>query len=151
MKWSMNHFSGQVMRSTIHTCCSQSSGSSRGLAVCSRCEVSVGGRARRRTHTASVEKRHWNTHIKGERCEKKQLQTFSQSSVRTTGGITNVVSRKRLACCSVGDVHLNTIDFIAVPAPAGTNSADLIDQGPLHCKFNKTAENPRHGVPASPG
>lgn len=67
---------------------------------------------------------------------------LSQASVLTTGGMTNVVLRKRLACCSVGDVHLNTIDFIPVPAPTGTNSADLIDQGPLHCKLNKTAETP---------
>lgn len=59
---------------------------------------------------------------------------LSPASVLTTGGMTNVVSRKRLACCSVGEVHLNTIDFIPVPAPTGTNSADLIDQRPLHCK-----------------
>lgn len=65
---------------------------------------------------------------------------LSQASVLTTGGMTNVVSRKRLACCSVGEAHLNTIDFIPVPAPTGINSADLIDQGPLHCKLNKTAE-----------
>lgn len=80
--------------------------------------------------------------LKGVRWERFQLPVLSQSSVLTTGGITNVISRKRLACCRVGDVHLNTIDFIPIPTPNGTNSAGLIDQGPLHCKFNTTAKTP---------
>lgn len=71
---------------------------------------------------------------KGE-SEKMQLRTLSKSFVVVTGAIDNVMSRKCLSCCSVGDVHLNTIDFVPIAAPNGTNSAALIDHGPLYCKL----------------
>lgn len=60
---------------------------------------------------------------------------FSQTSVLATGRMTNVVSGKRLVCRNAEDVHLNTIDFLPVPAPAGANSADQNDRSPLHCKL----------------
>lgn len=62
---------------------------------------------------------------------------LSQTSVLATGRMTNVVTGKRLVCCNAEDVHLNTIDFLPVPDPTGANSADLIDRGPLRCKFDK--------------
>lgn len=73
---------------------------------------------------------------------------LSQTSVLATGRMTNVVSGKRLVCCNAEDVHLNTIDFLPVPAPTGANSADLIDRGPLHSKLDKAEENPDM-IPAS--
>ena len=86
--------------------------------------------------------------IKERRCEKKHLPMLPQTSVLAAGRMTNVVSGKRLVCCHAEDVHLNTIDFLPVPAPTGANSTDLIDRGPLHCKLDKAEEN-SNTIPAS--
>lgn len=69
-------------------------------------------------------------------------EACDQTSVPATGRMTNVVSGKRLVCCNAEDVHLNSIDFLPVPAPTGANSANLIDPGLLRGKLDKAEENP---------